>query len=86
VVSYVTRPQCSFEVCKRSSSPCFDLLSSYLLSKGANPNTPDNKGITPIDLAAKAPNSIRSLLGLPPVETSTLLISLCLLILSRNYR
>jgi hypothetical protein len=37
-----------------------------LLSKGADPNGKDSKGITPFDLAEKAPNSVRSVLGLPP--------------------
>ena len=44
---------------------------SYLVGKGADLNRKDNKGVSPIDLAAKAPNSIRAALGLPPIDQPT---------------
>lgn len=42
-------------------------LNSYLLSKGADPKKEDKNGVTPIDLASKAPNGIRIAFGLPPI-------------------
>lgn len=51
------------------------LYCSYLISKGADPNAADNKGVTPLDLAAKASNGVRTVLGLPPHEESSSFVS-----------
>lgn len=43
-------------------------LVSYLLSQGADPKLADKAGVSSIDLAEKASNSVRAAFGLPAVE------------------
>lgn len=66
VVSYVTIPQNEDQRLMSLSNP----FLSYLISHGANPDGQDSKGVTPRDLAAEAPNSIRRELGLPDIAGS----------------
>lgn len=57
---------------------------SYLISHGANPDGKDSKGVTPRDLAAEAPNSIRRELGLPDIAGSSLFLLLALPLVQIN--